>query len=191
MDYKDDDFWLMKGDCLERMKEIPSGSVDMVLCDLPYGTTACKWDSILDLTLLWEEYKRLVKYRGYVILTAQTPFDKVLGCSNLSWLKYEWIWRKTKPTGHLNANFAPLKEHENILVFTEDSTSFSKRVPINGYRPQGVYEDIKVVSRTNKHLLYRDSEKSTTVKKLGGYPKSVLDFKHDNKGVHPTQNPSR
>lgn len=108
---------LYNGDCLELMKNIPDGSVDMVLCDLPYGTTQNAWDCKLDCHSLWEEYKRVLKKGGIVALFAQPPFDKVLGCSNLEWLKYELIWIKNRATGHLNSKKAPLKAHENILVF--------------------------------------------------------------------------
>ena len=104
-------------DCLEGMKRIPDGSVDMILCDLPYGTTRNKWDSVIDLDLLWEQYNRIIKDNGAIVLTAQTPFDKVLGVSNLKMLKYEWIWEKSKATVFLNAKRMPLKAHENILVF--------------------------------------------------------------------------
>ena len=94
---------LLQGDCLELMKTIPDGSVDLILCDLPYGTTRNKWDSIIDLDLLWQQYERIIKDNGAIVLTAQTPFDKVLGVSNLKLLRYEWIWEKTSATGHLNA----------------------------------------------------------------------------------------
>lgn len=90
-------------DCLTGMKEIPDKSVDMILCDLPYGTTANKWDTIIPLEPLWEQYERVIKDNGAIVLTAQTPFDKVLGASNLKMLRYEWIWDKVLPTGHLNA----------------------------------------------------------------------------------------
>lgn len=95
---------LMHGDCLELMKSLPDQSVDMVLCDLPYGTTQNRWDSLIDLQALWVQYKRVC--RGPIVLTAQTPFDKVLGASNIKMLKYEWVWEKTHPTGHLNAKRA-------------------------------------------------------------------------------------
>jgi site-specific DNA-methyltransferase (adenine-specific) len=95
------------GDCLEIMKQIPDGSVDAIICDLPYGTTQNKWDSVINLDALWIEYKRICN--GAIVLTAQTPFDKVLGFSNLKMLKYEWIWVKENGTGFLNAKKAPLK----------------------------------------------------------------------------------
>lgn len=110
-----EDVELINGDCLEVMKSIPDGSVDLILCDLPYGTTRNKWDSAIDLAALWTEYKRVCC--GAIVLTAQTPFDKVLGASNIDMLRYEWIWEKPKATGHLNAKRAPMKAHENVLVF--------------------------------------------------------------------------
>src|SRR3990167_2935238 len=101
------------GDCMELLPLVPDGSVDMVLCDLPYGTTRNKWDSVIPFERLWEQYRRVLKPGGVVVLSAQTPFDKTLACSNLPWLKYEWIWEKNVATGHLNANRAPMKKHEN------------------------------------------------------------------------------
>src|SRR5699024_6663776 len=104
-------------DCLEGMKKIPDKSIDMILCDLLYGTTRNKWDAIIPLDELWQQYKRVIKDNGDIVLTAQTPFDKVLGVSNLKMLKYEWTWTKYSGTGHLNAKKMPMKNHENILVF--------------------------------------------------------------------------
>lgn len=104
-------------DCLEGMKRIPDESIDMILCDLPYGTTKNKWDSIIPLEKLWKQYNRIIKCNGAIVLTAQAPFDKVLGISNLANLRYEWVWEKTTATGHLNAKKMPMKAHENILVF--------------------------------------------------------------------------
>ena len=108
---------LYLGDCLEVMKGIPDKYVDLILCDPPFGTTRNKWDSVIDLDLMWKEYNRIIKDNGAILLFAQTPFDKVLGVSNIKNLKYEWIWRKPQGTGHLNAKKMPLKNHENILVF--------------------------------------------------------------------------
>ena len=95
--------YIKQGNCLELMKEIPDKSIDMILCDLPYGTTQNRWDCLIDLNLLWRQYKRIIKENGCIALFAQCPFDKILGCSNLRMLKYEWIVEKTKATGHLNA----------------------------------------------------------------------------------------
>lgn len=104
-------------DCLEGMKQIPDHSVDLIICDLPYGTTRNAWDSIIPLDLLWAQYNRIAKPNAAICLFAQTPFDKVLGASNLPMLKYEWIWRKEQGTGVLNAKKMPMKNHENVLVF--------------------------------------------------------------------------
>ena len=94
---------IYNAEAIEFMSQLPDNSVDMILCDLPYGTTACKWDNIIPFDKLWEQYERIAKDNTAIVLTAQTPFDKVLGASNLKLLKYEWIWEKTQATGHLNA----------------------------------------------------------------------------------------
>lgn len=173
---------LLQGDCLELMKDIPDKSIDMILCDLPYGTTRNKWDSIIPLDLLWEQYNRIIKDNGAIVLTAQTPFDKVLGVSNLKNLKYEWIWKKRQGTGHLNAKKMPMKNHENILVFY-------KKLPT--YNPQMRGEENRVVkrsgnkSKTTNYGAFLEIEKS---KYKGRYPVSTLDFNSD-KGLHPTQKP--
>lgn len=171
---------LYQGDCLEVMKDIPDKSVDMILCDLPYGTTQNKWDSVINLDKLWEQYNRIIKDNGAILLFAQTPFDKVLGSSNLKLLKYEWIWRKSKPTGHLNAKKMPLKQHENILVFY-------KKLPI--YNCLNLTKVDKMVSRTNKGN-YGECSK-TTRQEYTGYPKSILDYNSiiSNNQFHPTQKP--
>lgn len=121
------EFEMLLGDCLNIMQDIPSSTVDMVCCDLPYGTTNCKWDTSLDLVKLWESYDRICKPSAAIVLFAQTPFDKLLGCSNLGMLRYEWVWQKSAATGHLNARKMPMKAHENILVFY-------KSLPV--YNPQ-------------------------------------------------------
>lgn len=174
---------LMLGDCLQRMHEIEDASVDMILCDLPYETTRNEWDFQVHLPALWAHYKRICK--GAIVLTAQTPFDKVLGASNLRMLKYEWIWRKTHPTGHLNAKKAPMKAHENVLVFY-------KKLPT--YNPQKTYGHprkaaVKRVDLTPNYgkqdfapIPYDSTER---------YPVSVLVFPSDKQRskLHPTQKP--
>lgn len=177
---------LIKGECLERMKDIPDKSVDMILCDLPYGTTQNKWDSIIPLDKLWEQYCRIIKDNGAIVLFAQTPFDKVLGCSNLKMLKYEWIWEKTSATGHLNAKKMPMKAHENILVFY-------KKLPT--YNPQKTTGHTPVHSYT-KHQDDGSNYGKTLIGISGGgsterYPRSVQVFKTDKQkeALHPTQKP--
>lgn len=173
-------------DCFEGMALLPDKSVDMILCDLPYGTTQNKWDCLLDLKLLWQHYKRIIKPNGAIVLTAQSPFDKVLGCSNLEWLKYEWVWEKTTATGHLNAKKMPMKAHENILVFYE-------KLPT--YNPQKTKGHTPVNSYT-KHQTDGSNYGRTKVGVSGGgqtdrYPRSVLKFSTDKQKehYHPTQKP--
>lgn len=169
-------------DCLVGMNKVPDKSVDLILCDLPYGTTRNKWDSILPLGLLWEQYERITKDNGAIVLTAQTPFDKVLGASNLKLLKYEWIWRKNKATGHLNAKKMPMKEHENILIFY-------KKLPV--YNAQGLIKKEVPTIRKGKSgngTNYGKSDKDA-IQEYENYPKSCLEFPMDTGTFHPTQKP--
>ncbi|WP_255301148.1 DNA-methyltransferase [Bacillus sp. Marseille-P3800] len=174
-------------DCLEGMKLIPDKSVDMILCDLPYGSTKNHWDSIIDLENLWKQYKRIIKDNGAILLTAQTPFDKVLGASNLKMLRYEWIWEKTNATGHLNAKKMPMKAHENILVFY-------KKLPT--YNPQKTNGHVRKVSKL-KHQTSSKLSSNYNEFTLKGYdsteryPRSVQVFSMDKqkKAFHPTQKP--
>ena len=181
---------LMKGDCLEMMKSIPDGSVDLILTDPPYATTKNKWDSIIPFEPMWDHLKRIIKPNGVIVLFAQTPFDKILGASNIDMLKYEWVWFKNRPTGHLNSKFAPLKSHENILVFTEGSTSFVKNTKNSStYNPQGLVACLKVNKRTRGNGNYDEvNNKLENVALFENYPKSVLNFKVE-VGLHPTQKP--
>jgi len=107
---------LINGDCLEVMKDIPDKSIDMILCDLPYGTTACKWDTIIPFEPLWEQYNRVIKDNGAIVLTAQTPFTEALGYSNIKQLRYKWQWIKEQGTGFFNAKKQPLKATDNIIT---------------------------------------------------------------------------
>ena len=177
---------LYLGDCIDIMERIPNKSIDMILCDLPYGTTRNKWDSIIPLDKLWSQYNRIIKDNGAIVLFAQTPFDKVLGASNLEMLRYEWIWEKTTATGHLNAKKMPMKAHENILVFY-------KKLPT--YNPQ------KTTGHTPVHTYtkYQDDGSNYGKTKIGisgggntdRYPRSVQKFKNDKQkcALHPTQKP--
>lgn len=122
------------GDCLELMKHIPKDSVDMVFCDLPYNQTQNKWDSPVDLKLLWKEYKRIGKENCAYVMTASTPFDKILGMSNIKWLKYEWIWLKNRSSNFLNAKKQPLKNHENVLVFYKKPPTYNPQ-KTTGHKP--------------------------------------------------------
>lgn len=166
-------------DCLEGMKQIPDKSVDMILCDLPYGTTRNKWDSVIPLDDLWHEYKRIIKDNGAIALTAQTPFDKVLGTSNIKWLRYEWIWQKPNGTGHLNAKRMPLKNHENVLIFYKKLPTYNPQKTIG--KPY-IAKSTKVSSNYGKHNTH------LTVNDGSRYLKSVQLFNQE-RGLHPTQKP--
>lgn len=171
------------GDCLELMKNIPDGSVDLVLCDMPYGTTRNKWDKCLPLEKLWREYKRVVKKNGAIILFAQTPFDKVLGASNIDMLRYEWIWEKPQGTGHLNAKKMPMKSHENILVFY-------RQLPT--YNPQWEWGTPYTITSGSHSTNYGEQKDNVTSASDGRrYPKDVLRFggAKTDKCLHPTQKP--
>jgi site-specific DNA-methyltransferase (adenine-specific) len=182
-------------DCLEGMKLIPDCSIDMILCDLPYGTTQNKWDSLINLDLLWIQYKRIIKENGAIVLTAQSPFDKVLGVSNLKMLKYEWIWKKDKGTGFLNAKKMPLKAHENILIFYKKLPTYNPQFweskPMNSVYKSAIsnggnYGEYHPMDRTAL-----SKEELNTTKR---YPVSVLNFSSVNnysheKTIHPTQKP--
>lgn len=170
---------LLQGDCLELMKDISDDSVDMILCDLPYGTTHCKWDSVIPFELLWKQYNRIIKDNGAICLFSQMPFSAMLVSSNLQMYRYEWIWIKSIATGFLNANKMPLKAHENILVFY-------KKPPI--YNPQFTQGKPYKAKSGACSSIYNKFYKVTTVSDGRRYPIDVLDFKNE-KGLHPTQKP--
>jgi site-specific DNA-methyltransferase (adenine-specific) len=174
-DIKQGRFYL--GDCLEVMKSIPNDCIDMVLCDLPYGTTQNKWDSIINLELLWLEYERITKNKGAIVLTSAQPFTTALIASNYLIYKYNWIWQKGKPTGHLNAKKQPLRETEDVCVFYKEQCL---------YNPQGTIPTNKQVKRTNRGN-YGECSKETT-QTVTNYPTTIISFKSET-GFHPTQKP--
>lgn len=179
----------MRGDCLERMKEIPDGSVDLVLADPPYGTTACKWDSIIPLEPMWEQLKRVIKPNGAIVMTASHPFTSVLVSSNLGMFKYCLVWKKSKINHFAQAPYRFLTEHEDVVVFSFGGTSKNAKIRMI-YNPQGVSECSKVC-RGKGHSDHRPSGKvqSDYVQTVTGYPKSILDFKSNYAKEHPTQKP--
>ena len=178
---------LVHDDCLEAMKFIEDGSIDMILCDLPYGTTVCKWDTVIPFEPLWAHYKRILKSDGVILLFAQSPFDKVLGCSNLPMLRYEFIWEKTEATGHLNAKRAPMKAHENILVFYSAQPTYNPQ-KTNGHKRKSARN---VDRATKQSECYGAQEGITHYDSTERYPRSVLQFSTDKQKstLHPTQKP--
>ena len=129
---------LMHGDCLDLMPSLPNNSVDMVLADLPFGTTRQHWDKVIDPVALWREYRRVVKPDGAIVLFAKPPFDKVLAASNLTMYRYDWIWEKTRATGHLNASRMPLQAHEYICVFYQRQPEYHPQ-KTEGHKPVNAY----------------------------------------------------
>lgn len=174
---------LEHGDCLKLMKDIPDKSIDMILCDLPYGTTRNKWDRVIPLDLLWIDYRRIIKDSGTIVLFAQTPFDKILGSSNLKWLRYEWIWQKNNATGFLNAKFMPMKIHENILIFYKNKPT---------YNPQMRFGFKKYLCKSGRASTNYNKVKGATISEStdgSRYPIDILNFKYDKEKCHPTQKP--
>ena len=209
-------FQLFHGDCLEEMKNIEDGIIDLILCDLPYGTTdrhgldlekkenrVFSWDSVIPLDLLWEQYRRILKSKGTVVLTADQPFTSQLVMSNLEWFKYEWIWFKNKTVGFLLANYRPMKQTEDILVFSPvgASASSAKSGKSMTYNPQGlipktvkkknnpkrlgvILHNPEHMGKGNKLLTETEYEQKWT-----NYPSEVIECPLDDERLHPTQKP--
>ena len=171
---------LIKGDCLEKMKDIPNKSIDMILCDLPYGTTKCKWDSVIPFTPLWEQYNRIIKDNGAIVLFGSQPFTTILNYSNIKNYRYEWIWCKNNSTGFQLANKRPLKKHETISVFY-------KKQPT--YNPQGLKPYGKVNKRGSMGDNWEEMASNEYVQQWTNYPTQILDFAYDKEKFHPTQKP--
>jgi len=177
---------LYQGDCLELMKDIPDGSVDMILCDLPYGATRNLWDREIDMCLLWQEYSRIIKECGAIVLFGQGMFTADLMKSNPKMWRYNLIWEKTHPTGFLNANRMPLRLHEDILIFYKKQPTYNPQKS-NGHTPVHAY---------TKHTSDGTNYGATKVGISGGgsterFPTSILRFKSDKQteAYHPTQKP--
>lgn len=191
-----ENYTLMLGDCLERMKEIPDGSVDLILTDPPYGTTACKWDSVIDFDLMWAELKRVIKPNGAIVLFGSEPFSSMLRCSNLKMFKYDLVWEKSKGSNFVHSKYQPLKTHENIIVFSKGGAAQGSKTPMK-YYPQmtiGVPYDKgfghKKLSTLNGGL---SKSSSIHIKNETGnrFPRSVHYYKtaESEGSYHPTQKP--
>ncbi len=180
-------------DCLEGMKMIPDGSVDAVICDLPYGTTKNPWDSVIPLDELWREYRRIIKPAGAIVLFAQQPFAAALIMSNPDMFKYEWIWEKDNGTGFLNANYAPLKIHENILVFSLSAACFVKdaadAMRYNPQMRQGFKPYKCKQGRMSTCYDHEHSKETITVNDGNRYPIDIIQYNKDRDTFHPTQKP--
>ena len=196
---------MINGECLYEMDRLIQEGVrvDMILTDIPYGTTKCKWDSVISLDDMWEKIKKIRKITTPTLLFGQAPFDKILGTSNIKELKYEWIWEKTSATGHLNAKKMPMKAHENILAFHdiededihENILVFYKKLGL--YNPQMTYNHKRKTSKAEHKIkckesdIYNKGQVFTTYDSTTRYPRSVLKFSSDKQtcNLHPAQKP--
>ena len=169
-------------DCLDGMKYIDDKSIDMILCDLPYGTTACKWDTVIPFEPLWEQYNRIIKDNGAIVLTATQPFTSALVMSNPKMFKYCWTWDKTTAKGHLVAKLRPMQQTEDIAVFGKNKVNY---YPIMIDRPKNKIQKSYEASRTE--IMGGISKKIVKVYDTW-YPKTLLKFKTE-RGLHPTQKP--
>ena len=183
------------GDCLAVMRDIPDGSVDAIITDPPYGTTACKWDSVIPFEPMWEQLKRIIKPKGAIVLFGSEPFSSALRMSNIKNYKYDWVWKKTKPTGFSHSKNMPLKDFELISVFSLGSIGHKHLLKNRmEYNPQGVFECERKIKRNKKGFegsMERKSQTNEYIGELSGFPKMVLEFNNviANKTGHPTQKP--
>ena len=181
-------FDLRHGDCLELMRELPDASVDLILCDLPYGTTACKWDTVIPFEPLWEQYRRIAKKNAAIVLTASQPFTTALIASNMKMFKYCWVWDKKLPRGHLNAKRQPLRRFEDVAVFygkqptynAQKTTGHKRKVARTVYEKSG--DGSQVYGAERRDTFYDSTER---------YPTGIIEISNaDQRGkTHPTQKP--
>lgn len=176
---------LYHADCLAIMPWIPSGSVDMILCDLPYGTTQCKWDSIIPFTDLWLNYKRIIKQNGAIVLFGCEPFASQLRLSNIKQYKYDWVWDKVKGTGFLNAKKQPMRNHEYICIF------YGKQCTYNPQMTHGAKRKVSYRSASLQTDVYGHMKNNNLYDSTDRYPRSIQVFSTDtqNSSYHPTQKP--
>ena len=190
------------GDCLEGMAKLPDKSIDMILCDLPYGSTRSKWDKIIPFEELWKQYIRITKENSAIVLFGNEPFSSLLRSSNLDMYKYDWKWLKNNVTGFTNANYRPMKVYEDICVFSKTGASSGGKNNPMKYYPQGLIEVNKPKKNTAKRMglityantnINKDNimlkEGSEYIQKYTNYPVNILQFDGDSKKVHPTQKP--
>lgn len=188
---------LFQGDCLKIMKNVPDKSADCIIADLPYGTTACKWDSIIDLEQLWLHYKRIIKDKGAIILFGQEPFSSQVRNSNLDWYRYDWVWQKQKPSNFQLMNYQCGRVHENIMVFSPAKACYVKNRNTMNYYPQMTPREnirkanVKIYGDTDKNILhsYKNGEKDNYKEYYEKHPISILQFNTESKKVHQTQKP--
>lgn len=175
-------------DCLDLMKELPDESIDCIITDPPYGTTACEWDSIIPFEPMWKQLKRITKKSGAIVLFGSQPFVSALVISNPKMFKYEWIWNKKRPFGFLDSKFRPMKKHESITVFSFAGCSNGSK-PAMKYNPQGLIYSPRINKRRKGNILNSEPKLSVTQSDYTNYPNTILEFGPDKNTGHPTQKP--
>ena len=187
---------LMLGDCLERMKEIPDGSVDLILADPPYGTTACKWDSVIPLDKMWEQLKRIIKPNGAIVMTASQPFTTALIVSNYEMFKYCWVWEKNRPTGAQHSKNRPMSKHEDVCIFSKAPMGHISKLGNRRmiYNPQGAISTgrkkvVKEKGFHGNHIGARPNQVGREYDVMTGFPHSILRVNKEESHIHPTQKP--
>lgn len=196
-DRETENIQLYLGDCLEIMPTLPEKSVDLILADLPFGTTACKWDFIIPLEQLWMKYKQIIKDYKAIVLFCQEPFSSILVCSNLEQFKYMWYWQKSRPSGHVNAKLKPLKDIVDIAIFSSGTTANGCEKTNMPYFPQGT---VPIAERWERPKSYmndsgvspqRKNSHKPRIRRTKNYPRQVLSFGvvHNVGLLHPTQKP--
>ena len=185
---------LLFGDCLVESEKIETQTVDLILTDLPYGTTACKWDTIIPFDKLWMEYERIIKPNGAIILTSQQPFTSALIMSNTKLYKYNWHWNKVKPSSFFNAKNAPMKKIEDICIFSFGAIANGSK-NLMKYNPQGLIECGKIRPPKNDSVPNqstigkRPSRANSYKQEFTNYPTDLIEFSFEQKPIHPTQKP--
>lgn len=176
---------IYKEDCLQGMHRITDHSIDAIICDLPYGTTQCEWDVIIPFPLLWEQYKRIIKNNGVIVLFGAEPFSSYLRLSNIKWYKYDWIWDKVKGGGFLNAKRQPIRNHELISIF------YNKQCTYNPQKTFGHERKKTFKSRNHQTEVYGRMNRDCNYDSTERYPRSIQVFKTDtqNSSLHPNQKP--
>lgn len=181
---------LYHDDCFNIFPQLEDKSIDMVLVDLPYGTTHLKWDNVIDMDKMWGEVKRVIKPRGAVVMFGSQPFTSLLINSNLEMYKYSWIWRKKSPSNFVQANVAPLKMYEDIAVFSHGLINPADKHNRNMYyNPQGLVRQMKKIRRQKEMVASNTGFSADYVQKYTGYPKNILEYPHDYNKHHPTVKP--
>lgn len=179
---------LQQGDCLDLMRALPDDCVDLILCDLPYGTTECAWDVVIPFEPLWAQYRRIVKQRAAIVLFGGFPFTGALSLSALDLFRYSLVWKKSRVSRYAQANYRPLNEHEDILIFSRGKCSDNSKIKMK-YNPQGLRRIAPVRSVYTAHSLRAGRATKERITTNENFPRSILEFSSDHKPTHPTQKP--